>query len=65
MIGAPAAAGIDGDDKPRLRGIAGERGGQLMEVGAVAGEAGQADDRQPASPFAIAAYVQAQPIRAP
>ena len=62
MVGAAAAAGIDGDDESRMRGIAGQRGRKLMEVGAVAREAGQADDRQPAPAFAIAAHVQTQPV---
>jgi hypothetical protein len=58
--GTPASARIDGEDQPRLGGVPAERQSKLMKVRAVAGEAGQADDREPPrSRRSVAAHMQA------
>ena len=63
MIGPPAAARVDREEEPRLGRIMAERKSQLMEIRAVAGEAGQADDGQAARRSCpVAAHMQPQAV---
>ena len=63
MVGAPAPARVDREDEPRLGRILAERKSKLMEIRAVAGEAGQADDGQAARRRrSVAAHMQPQAV---
>ena len=63
MVGAAAPARVDREEEPRLGRILAEREAKLMEIRAVAGEAGQADDGQAArGGRSVAAHMQPQAV---